>query len=722
MSLIPTSKISGTTLTLHELIPGGNNYKKFRPQLPENILWWGDKAIYIQNDTILQIPLSEKETETVLFTLDDLNKKFGKADQKAEKITDIYFPANGSNIISFKPIPTEGDENISRLYYDLEKDEFVSSYELFYLRDAANLDFSPWGDKLAYTIDNKLYISIAGNKETHNPVCIQSEEKGGISYGSGDVHRNEFGITKGTFWSPDGNSLAFYKMDESMVEDYPLVDISAREAKLKNIKYPMAGMASHKVWLGVRNVNEEEALTEILDTDAKGEKYLTNIAWSPDSKSIYIAELNRAQDTMFLNRYNAKTLKLETTICTETHPKFVEPENPVLFLKNNPNQFLWQSERDGYNHLYLYSVSGKLLKQLTKGNWEVTSVVGFDSKGDNVLIVSTEESPLERHIYKVNLKTGKRIKLTTEAGVHNPQMSASGRYIIDTFSSQYNPGKVAVIDTRNNSSYVFCETESPFKDYILPEITIGSIKADDAKTDLYYRLVKPVDFDASKKYPVIVYVYGGPHSQLVNNSWMAQVRGWDIYMAQLGYVVFTLDNRGTYHRGFDFKSIIHRQLGVVETQDQMKGVEFLKSLPYVDADRIGVHGWSYGGFMTLNLMLRHPETFKAGVAGGPVTDWKYYEVMYGERYMDTPDENPEGYKDSNMVDRAGDLQGRLLLIHGDEDPTVVMQNSMQFLKSSVKKGTHPDFFVYPGQGHNMTGLDRIHLYEHVTRYFEDFLK
>ena len=479
-------------------------------------------------------------------------------------------------------------------------------------------------------------------------------------------------------------------------------------------------MKSHQVTIGIFNRSTQQ--TVFLKTGTPKEKYLTNIAWSPDDKYIYLAELNRGQDTCKVARYDANSGKLDATLFVETHPKYVEPEHPVLFLKNDPNSFIWQSKRDGYNHLYLYDINGKVKKQLTTGTWDVTEVLGFDAAGANLYYVSTEATPLERHIYQLNLKNGKKVRLSKEEGVHSGLLSESGKYIIDRYTSQYNAGKADITDTKTAKTYNIFSAKDPYKGITLPEISLGELKANDGKTSLYYRLIKPLNFDPDKKYPTIIYVYGGPHSQLVDNSWMAQARGWDIYMAEKGYVVFTLDNRGTSNRGIDFENITHRHLGVVETEDQMTGVDYLKSLPYVDADRIGVHGWSFGGFMTLNLMLRHPETFKVGVAGGPVTDWKYYEIMYGERYMDSPKENPEGYAGSSMVDRAGDLKGRLMIIHGDEDPTVVMQHSLQFLKSAIKSGTHPDFFVYPGHGHNMIGKDRVHLHEHITRYFDDFLK
>lgn len=694
-------------LTLEDLTPGGKTFSKYRAEMPRQLGWYGDKLTYIKGDSVMIAPNTDKEKPQVLLSLQDINSGMGlDKDEALKSLNTIQFISpQSNNILIATP---------DKIYlYD-----FVTKKIMAAFLSLDGMDNHEWSEKsrmLAYTKDNNLYIQDSEGKET----AVTNETNPGIVSGQ-SVHRNEFGINKGIFWSPAGNLLAFYRMDETMVTDYPLVDVSARTAKLKNIKYPMAGMKSHHVTVGVYNPATQQ--TVYLKTGTPKEKYLTNIAWGPDEKSIYIAEVNRGQDTCIVRSYDAVSGKLQTTLFTETHPKYVEPENPVLFLKSEPSKFLWQSERDGFNHLYLYDTTGKLLKQITSGKWDVTSVLGFDEKGENLFYVSTEVSPIEKHIYKLNLKTGKREQLSKEEGVHDGLLSTSGKFVCDRYTSQDNPGKVTITETKSNKSYIWYSAKNPYRNVQLPEITLGKLKANDNVTDLYYRLVKPLNFDPNKKYPVIVYVYGGPHSQMVDNSWMGQVRGWDIYMAEKGYVVFTMDNRGTSNRGIDFENITHRRLGVVETDDQMTGVEYLKSLAYVDADRIGVHGWSYGGFMTLNLMLRHPETFKVGVAGGPVTDWKYYEVMYGERYMDSPQENQEGYKNSSMVERAGDLIGRLMLIHGDEDPTVVMQQSLQFLHSAIKKGTHPDFFIYPGHGHNMTGRDRVHLQEHITRYFEDFLK
>lgn len=694
-------------LSLEDLVPGGRNFYRYRPQLPRALAWNGDKLTYIKGDSMFTAPRTEREKVELCITLDQINEDLQLNDtDRLQNIQYTQWIGSGSDNLLVR--------THDRSYiYDVKTKIRQAAFNVN--RTMTNFDFAPSNNYVAYGKENNLYLQDAEGKE----FSITNESNKDIVFGQ-SVHRNEFGINKGTFWSPDGNLLAFYRMDQTMVTDYPIVDISARIATLKNEKYPMAGMKSHQVTIGVYDPFLEQTI--YLKTGTPKEKYLTNIAWSPDEKYIYVAEVNRGQDTCVVNRYDALTGALNKTLFTEVHPKYVEPQNPPLFFKRNATEFIWQSRRDGYNHLYLYSADGKLKKQLTSGNWDVTEVIGFDEKGTNLFYISMEASPVERHIYKLNLKSGKRIKLSKEQGVHAAMLSSSGKYISDSYSSQFVPGKTAITETKSNKTFVWNESEDPFRNKVLPEITLSSLKANDNKTDLYYRLTKPLNFDPTKKYPVIVYVYGGPHSQLVENKWMAAISGWDVYMAEKGYIVFTLDNRGTSNRGFDFENITHRQLGVVETQDQMQGIDFLRSLPYVNQDKIGVFGWSFGGFMTLNLVLRHPETFKVAVAGGPVTDWKYYEIMYGERYMDSPKENPEGYAESNMVARAGDLKGRLLIIHGDQDPTVVMQQSLQFLKSAMKKGTHPDFSIYPGHGHNMVGRDRVNMYERITRYFDDFLK
>jgi dipeptidyl-peptidase-4 len=424
---------------------------------------------------------------------------------------------------------------------------------------------------------------------------------------------------------------------------------------------------------------------------------------------------------MKLNRYNASTGELDKTLFEEKHPKYVEPQTPVRFVPGQNDRFIWMSRRDGYNHIYLYNTEGNRIKQLTSGPWEVTGVEGFDKNGQHLFFTSTKESPLERHLYRVNMNSGNITRLTSQPGYHSTRISADGQYIIDRYNNRETPNTIRMINRKGKVIRTLLESPDPLKEYNLGEVTISTIKAADGETDLYYRMIKPANFDPDKQYPAIVYVYGGPHAQLIHNRWLGGARMWQHYMAQKGYVMLTVDNRGSANRGLEFENVIHRNLGKHEMADQMQGIKLLKSLDYVDPERIGVHGWSYGGFMTTSLMLKKPDQFKVGVAGGPVIDWKYYEVMYGERYMDTPQDNPEGYKQANLKNYVGNLKGDLLLIHGYIDDVVVMQHSLSFIRKAVSEGVQLDYFVYPRHEHNVGGKDRLHLMRKITNYFEENL-
>ena len=540
-----------------------------------------------------------------------------------------------------------------------------------------------------------------------------------LVYGQ-SVHQNEFGINGGLFWSPDGSRLAFYRMDQSMVTPYPLVHINTRKATEEKLYYPMAGMPSHHVTLGIYDVASGK--TTYIKTGEPKEKYLTNISWAPDSKTVYIAEVNREQNHMDLKAYDPATGDYIKTLFSEHNDKYIEPQWPMRFIPGRDKEFVWQTRRDGYTHLYRYNVDGKLLGQITRGEWEITDFLGFADGGKTIVYSSTQLSPIDRVIASVSIDGRKTRILTPQAGWHVGQLSPDGKYLLDTYESLKNPTENRLLSVATGKPIAtLYQSKDPEAGFINPEITFGTIKAADGVTDLHYRLLKPTNFDPAKKYPTIVYVYNGPHAQLVQNRFHAGCLGWDLYMATKGFVIFTVDGRGSAHRGAAFEQVIHRHLGKNEMADQMKGVDFLKSLPYVDADRIGVAGWSYGGFMTTNLMLTYPDVFKVGSAGGAVTDWARYEIMYGERYMDSPQDNPEGYKETNLSLRAGNLKGRLLLIHGTIDPTVVWQHTQLFVEACVKAGTYPDYMIYPEHKHNVLGVDRVHLNYTMARYFMDHL-
>ena len=579
--------------------------------------------------------------------------------------------------------------------------------------NAENTELLSDNSGFVYTVKNNLYLNKNGKV-----VAITDDQDENIVNGK-SVHQQEFGISKGIFISPDNSKIAFYRMDQTMVNDYPIIDWSVVPAVNKNIKYPMAGSKSHHVTLGIYDIKTNK--TTFVKTEGDAEQYLTVITWNPDSKSIFIGVLNRDQNDLQMNQYDAASGNFVKTIFEEKSDKYVEPQHPLTFFPNSTTDFIWQSERSGFNHLFHYNIDKGLIAQITKGNWLVTELLGFNEKKKEIFYTSTQETPLERHLYKVNWNTFKTEKLTNQAGMHTGILSKDGNHLYDSYSNANTPRIVNVINTNTLKSKNLITSENTLKNYQRPEIKNVTLSADDG-TPLYGKLILPTDFDASKKYPVIVYLYNGPHLQLITNSFPASGNLWYEYMAQRGYIVFTMDGRGSSNRGQKFEQAVFRHLGETEMKDQLKGVAYLKSLPYVNADKMGIHGWSFGGFMTTSFMLKHPEVFKVGVAGGPVIDWNMYEIMYTERYMDSPQNNPEGYKQANLLDKVQNLKGHLLMIHGAQDNVVVWQHSINFLKAAVDNGVQLDYFVYPGHEHNVLGKDRVHLMQKVTDYFDEYLK
>ncbi len=605
-----------------------------------------------------------------------------------------------------KEFTFELDKKLLNYNYDTKKITIEATRD--FGEDAENMDVATKTSYVAFTVKNNLFIY-----DGKNNLIVTNDKDENIVNGK-SVHREEFGIIKGTFWSPKGNLLAFYRMDQTMVADYPIIDWTSRPAKNENIKYPMAGDNSHEVTVGIFNVSNGK--TVFLKTGEPQEQYLTNIAWSVDEQHVYIAVLNRDQNDMKLNSYNAVTGLFEKTLFEEKQEKYVHPMHSMIFLPNTSGQFVWQSERDGFNHLYLYNNDGTLVKQITKGSWVITDFAGFDAKGTKVFYTSTTESGITRNFYSVEIKSGKTTRITSGDGTHTCMLNSNGTYIIDNFQSTSIPRNINVISTNGKKSKIIYTAKNPLADYKLGEMIVFKLKSENGD-DLFCRLFKPVAFDSTKKYPVIVYLYNGPGAQMINNTWNGGGDLWFQYMAERGFVVFTIDGRGSNNRGLAFEQAIFKHVGVVEMKDQMVGVNYLKSKKYVDINRMGIFGWSYGGFMTTSIMTRYPDVFKVAVAGGPVIDWSYYEVMYTERYMDTPQSNPEGYKEARVINYIDNLKGKLLLIHGAQDNVVVWEHSMQFLKACVDKNKQVDYFVYPGHEHNVLGKDREHLYQKVTDYF-----
>lgn len=695
--------IADKSLTFEDAIYFNRN---ILPERLSNLQWQENSKYFTFNkdqSVIRRSADSEENIDTVLRVAEFENLVFNEDSLKMNRIP--RFSWVDKDVIEF-------NHQNQKFSYNTKSKDLVLVND--WVEEAENMKFSSKND-LAYTIGQNIYLSKSGIVDT-----VTMDTISGITNGQ-SVHRREFGISDGLFWSPKGNLLAFYQNDERMVKDYPLVDITAREAEVENMKYPMAGMTNEVVKLGIYDLNTQETI--FVQTGDSIDQYLTNVTWGPNEEFIYISLLNRDQNHLKLIKYKVTDGSYVQTILEEKSTTWVEPEYPLYFVKGNEDQFIWFSERSGWMHMYLYKSNGQPVYEtaLTEGEWNVNEFLGFDKSGSKAFFSGTKESPIEKHIYSVDLKSRRVKKLSGDHGTHTATFAPDMNYFIDAYSST-DVAKVYEVRTeKGKKSYEILKDEDPLKDYNLGELSLGTIENEDG-TELYYRMIKPADFDTALQYPVFFYVYGGPHAQLVTDSWMGGASMFMQLMAERGYVVFTLDNRGTPNRGFEFESVIHRNLGKNEVADQLAGVDFLLEQDFVDPERIGIQGWSYGGFMTISLMLEEPGLFKAGVAGGPVIDWKYYEIMYGERYMDTPETNPEGYKNASLLEKANKLEDHLLIIHGAIDPTVVWQHSLAFVQKAIEERKQVDYFVYPRAEHNVRGIDRAHLLEKIYLYIDNHLK
>jgi dipeptidyl-peptidase 4 len=686
-----------------------NAYPKFLVQNLRQLNWLpsSDNFVYVdgQGDAAAILKYGTKSTSADTFlTLAELNGFLEKS--QIEKLKN-FPPINWNSETAFSFWAKNDWLSFDIKFRKLTKNVSVND-------DAENKAVSPNSKFVAYTKSNNLFVALNDGKQ----IQITNDADTNIVNGQA-VHRNEFGIEEGIFWSPKSEYIAFYRMDQTMVTDYPFVDISYTPARLKNIKYPMAGQASHHVTIGIYNIKSGE--TTWLKTGEPLDQYYTCLTWSPDAKYFFVAHLNRDQNYLQLKKYDVKTGEVVKILFEEKNEKYVEPQNPLTFLPNSNDNFLWFSQRDGFNHLYLYDTEGNFIRQVTQGKWLVNSLDGFDKTGKNIFVSTTKDSPLEKHVYKVNLDNGKMQKLTKEPGTHTVLANSNNDFYIDFYSSTSVPRIINLVDEKGKIVKNLLTAANPFNDLRIGKTKIFTLKNDD-RIDLYSRIITPPDFDSTKKYPVIVYVYGGPHDQEITNSFgYGRYFMWFYLMAQKGYIIFTLDNRGSSNRGLEFEQATFRHLGTVEIKDQMTGVNYLKSLPYIDENRIGVYGWSYGGFMTTSLMLRTDNAFKVGACGGAVIDWNYYEVMYTERYMDTPQTNPDGYKEACLLNYVQNLNGKLLLVHGTFDPTVVWQNTLAFAKKAADLNKPLDYFPYIGHSHGVSGVDVLHLYTKITNYFLDNL-
>jgi len=578
-------------------------------------------------------------------------------------------------------------------------------------KEAENIEvFSPY--LAAYTIGPNLFISNLGNitQLTDNPPSSQ------ILSGH-SVHRQEFGIDKGIFWSPHGTSLAYYRMDQSMVDDYPLEDFQAYPVKIRYIKYPMAGRKNHEVKLIIYNLESKNHT--ILDTQGPPDQYITSVSWSNDEQ-ILLNILNRAQNYLRTYLFDVKNNKTQELLFEHRAKKYINPRSGFYTAPEYPQEALWCSPHDGWVQLYKLDTRSKSMNLLTLEPKDISEAIGFRASGAYFFYTAFSTNHPSRHGYFYDRNTNSITNLTQDReGMHTLIPSSDGEFILDVFSNQSTPYEVNLINLQGQVLNIIYRAPNPLIEYQNSLIKIITLRSSDNKYDLFARIIFPPNFSPRNTYAAILYVYGGPGVQIVQDSWGAPL--WQLMMAQKGYIIFSLDNRGSAHRGQAFEQETFRALGQIEVLDQIVGINYLKSLNYVDMTRIGVHGWSFGGYMTIALMLKNPGVFKAGLEGGGVIDWTNYESPYTERYMGLPQENAEGYEASNLLNLVDNLNGHLMLISGTHDDVVVPRHTKLFITKAIEFSKPIDTFFYPYQKHHFDIKSKFHLYNKIVTYFGEKL-
>jgi dipeptidyl-peptidase-4 len=544
---------------------------------------------------------------------------------------------------------------------------------------------------------------------------ITFDGSGDIVYG-GAAHRAEFGIDRGLFWSANGRFVAFSREDQRGIAPYPYQDLRRTPPAPVAGRYPMAGAVHAKVRIGVLDTTTGNRIW--LEHDADEDVYWTNVTFGP-AETVVVARVDRGQSHLALVRYSAVTGKREATLLEEQDPEWVEPEHGPVFLADG--RFVWWSTRGGHRHLWLHAADGATVHAITKGAFDVQRLLGVADDGKELWFEASGEDPRQLHLFVAKVDGSEVQQVTREQGTHRTSLAPDGQRAHVVWSNLETPPGARLLDLGSGTVVPLPAPPDPLAAYRLPTQRMFQVKAED-DTVLYGHLALPPDLAEGKKCPVLLYVYGGPHVQLVTDQWLGGAPLWLQAFAAEGYAVCRLDNRGTPNRGIAFEQSVHRRLGTLDVQDQLRAVAWLQQQPFVDATRIGVHGWSYGGYLTLRLLLQAPTTFACGVSGAPVTDWAMYETGYGERYMDTPAENPDGYRTASCLPLAGQLQRPLLLVHGTDDQTVVWSHSLAFVDACIEAGVRLDYLPYPMRRHGLVGKDRVHFMKLLQEYLARHLQ
>ena len=629
--------------------------------------------------------------------------------------------------LEFTGYSFDDSENLILLETQTEKIYRYSKKSIYYLYDLVSKDlkkvfdkkislasFSPNSKYISYVYRNNIYLfDIETNKSkkiTHKGLINKT-----ICGGTDWVYEEEFGLVKGYEWSSNSNYIAYYIFDESKVNEFSM-DIfkGGLYPSQEKFKYPKAGERNSNVQINIYDIQSD--INVIADVNKKSETYLPRIKWTNNTNMLFVQRLNRHQNHLELLSVDPSSGKSKI-ILEEKDKYYIEIHDNLTFYKDDSG-FLWTSEKDGFNHIYLFQISGKERRQITKGNWEVTNFYGYDDKNKVLYFQSNEESPLERNIYRVNIWGKSKKKLSKKSGTNSASFNSNFSYFINTYSNANLPNAITLNNNTGEVIKKLKNSESLLGS--LSEYELTSKEFFNFKTEQGIKLngwmMKPYNFDESKKYPVLMYVYGGPGSQTVLDSWDRHYM-WYQMLCQQGYIVVSIDNRGTGGRGAEFKKCTYKELGKLETNDQIEGAKYLANLKYTDENRIGIWGWSYGGYMSSLCLLKGNKYFKSAIAVAPVTNWRFYDTIYTERYMQTPQENPNGYDLNSPINHVDSLKGNFLLIHGSADDNVHVQNTYEMVDALIKSNKQFDLFIYPDKNHGIYGgTTRLHLFTKITDF------
>ncbi len=697
------------------------NYK-FYPKSVRGIvsLKNGEQYTMIKNGSVVVYDYKTGDSITTMVSADEL-----KTDEMEKPLKISSFSMNHDETMFLIPSKTESIYRHSSKSVFYIWDSKAKTLERLSEGKQRLAEFSPDGNYVAFVRDNNLFVK---NMATEEETAITNDGKfNHIINGTCDwVYEEEFGFTKGFYWSPDSKKIAFYKFDESKVKDYTLIYYGDLYPELYTYKYPKAGEDNSVVNIFVYQLDEQKTVK--MDVGEETDQYLPRIKWTPDANILAIERLNRLQnhlDILLADAYTGQS----RIMYSEDNEYYIEITDNLTFVNDN-DKFLITSEKDGYNHIYLYTIEGKLVKQLTTGAWDVTEVYGYDNKHKRVYYQSAEETPLNRDIYYVDLK-GKQVKLSERKGTNNADFSNNFKYYVNTFTNIQTPPYITVNDVKGEELRVLEDNQellNLMQEYNFGKFSFFTISSpvfilpDSTQVDLNAWKILPPDFDPEKKYPVLLTIYGGPGSQTVTNSWGYFNYFWYQMMAQKGFIIVSVDNRGTGARGELFKKMTYLELGKYETIDYIETAKYLGSLDYVDKDRVGIFGWSYGGFMASNVITQGADYFSTAVAVAPVTNWRYYDNIYTERFMRTPQENASGYDDNSPIHHVEKLKGNYFLIHGSTDDNVHFQNSMDMITALQKADKKFKFMVYPNKNHSIYGGNtRYYLFNSITDFLYEYM-